>query len=160
MSHSSSGFFIFVTFVVSLVLMLLPMPEWAIWYRPIWPAIVLIYWIIEAPHSVNLGVAWVTGICLDVLNGTLLGEHALGMILMAYFVARLHTQLRMFPLLQQAVFVFFLILFYQFVIFCVQGFIGQLPTTWLYWSASVTSMLLWPWVFSIINSFRRRFRTI
>lgn len=159
MSRPHNGFIIFATFVVALILMLLPMPEWAVWYRPAWATMVLIYWVMEAPHRVNVGVAWLIGICLDVLNGTLLGEHALAMIIVAYIVARMHTRLRMFPILQQGFFVLFLVFFYQSVLYCVQGFIGQLPTTWLYWSASMTSMLLWPWVFSIIRSCRHRFRT-
>ncbi len=158
MSQSNNGIVVFVTFIIALVLMLLPMPDWAVWFRPEWVVMVLIYWVMVIPHRINMITAWSLGLCIDVLNGTLLGEHALALTLVAYFVDRMHMRLRMFPLLQQGFIVFFLVLLYQFVIYCVQGFIGQLPNTWLYWSASVTSMLLWPWVFSIIRNCRHRFR--
>ncbi|EKD72430.1 MAG: hypothetical protein ACD_45C00678G0003 [uncultured bacterium] len=150
-THTSAGLIIPMTFLVAFILTLLPMPDWAIWLRPAWVLMVLIYWAMMAPHQVNVGVAWLVGLFLDVLNGTLLGEHALAMTLAIYVVIKIHSRLRMWPLLQQGLSVFFLVLFYQFILFCVQGFLGQPPSSWLYWSSSLTSMLLWPWMFSIIR---------
>lgn len=144
--------------IVAIILTLLPMPDWTVWFRPAWVLMVLIYWIIIYPYRVNVGTAWFVGILMDVLNGTLLGEHALALTMVAYFVARMHSQLRMYPLIQQGLWVFMFVLMYQFILFCVQGFIGELPKTWLYWSSSATSMLLWPWVFTIMRDFGRRFK--
>jgi len=112
---------------------------------------VLIYWGMMVPERVNVGIAWILGLILDVLEGTLLGEHALALTIVVFLVVRMHTRLRMFPLLQQGISVFFLVLIYQLILFCIQGFIGMLPNSWLYWSSSLTSMLLWPWVFSIMR---------
>lgn len=160
MPQSQNWLIIAATFFVSLILMLLPMPDWAVWFRPAWVVMTLIYWVMAVPHRVNVGAAWVVGIMVDVLTGTLLGEHALALTIVAYLVAKMYPRMRMFPLLQQGLSIFFLILLYQFVLYCVQGFIGQLPPTRLYWSASVTSMLLWPWVFSIIRNCRRHFKVV
>lgn len=160
MTQSHSWFIVPMTFLVAFILTLLPMPEWTVWLRPAWVVMVVVYWIMMTPHRVNVGTAWLMGIFLDVLNGTLLGEHALAMTLVAYVVARIPSRLRMFLLLQQGFIIFLLVLLYQFVLFCVQGFLGQLPSTWLFWSPPVTSMLLWPWVFSIIRNCRRRFRAV
>lgn len=97
---------------------------------------------------------------LDVLNGTLLGEHALALTVVIYIVSRMHTRLRMFPLIQQGLSVFLLVLVYLFILFCIQGFIGELPRDWLYWTSSITSMLLWPWVSSILRDCQLRFKVI
>jgi rod shape-determining protein MreD len=147
-----------VSFLVAIIFTLLPMPDWTIWLRPAWVLMILIYWTMNQPYRVNMGAAWMIGIVMDVLNGTLLGEHALAFTIVSYFVVRMHTQLRMYPVLQQSMWVFIFVLIYQFVIFCVQGFVGELPKTWLYWSSSATSMLLWPWVFTIMRDFRRRLK--
>ena len=161
MNNSTHSWFIIpFSFVVALMLTILPMPDWAIWMRPSWVLLVLICWVMTVPHRVNVGVAWIVGIFLDVLNGTLLGEHALALSIIAYLVARMHSRLLMFPTLQQGLIVLFLVLLYQFIIFCIQGFIGQPPLNWLYWSSAVTSMLLWPWVFGIIRGCRHRFRVV
>jgi len=146
-----NGFIIPLTILVAFILTLLPMPSWAVWLRPAWVLMILIYWTIAAPARVNIGVACVTGIFLDVLEGTLLGEHALALIVVIYIVARIYSRLRMFPLLQQGATIFLLVLLYQFILFCIQGFLGALPQSWLYWSCSLTSMLLWPWMCSILR---------
>ena len=146
------------SFFIAIVLTLLPMPAWTIWMRPAWVLMVLIYWAMVAPFRVNIGTAWVVGILLDVLNGTLLGEHALALTVVTYFVVRMHMQLRMYPLLQQGMWIFLFALIYQFILFCIQGFLGELPKTWLYWSSSFTSMLLWPWVFVIMQDYQRRYK--
>lgn len=149
---------VFLSFLVAVVLTLLPMPDWTIWLRPAWVLMVLIYWVMMSPYRVNVGIAWMVGIMLDVLNGTLLGEHALALTIVTFFVGRLHTQLRMYPVVQQGLWVFVFVMLYQFILFCVQGFIGELPKTWLYWSSSLTSMLLWPWVYTIMRDYRRRLK--
>lgn len=160
MASTQNPFLIIVTIFVALLLTILPMPDWTIWLRPAWVLLVLIYWSMDVPYQVNVGVAWTVGILLDVLTGTLLGEHALALTIVIYIVSRMHSRLHMFPLLQQSLSVFVLVLFYQFILYCVQGFIGQLPHGWLYWSSALTSMLLWPWVYSILRDWRRRFRVM
>ena len=75
-----------------------------------------------------------------------------------YFVSRMHIRLRMYPLLQQGISILFFVLLYQFILYCIQGFIGQLPASHLYWLSSVTSMLLWPWLFVVMRDCRRWFK--
>lgn len=139
------------TLMAAFILTLLPMPGWAVWLRPAWILMALIYWAMVAPDRVNVGVSWIVGIFLDVIEGTLLGEHALALTIVVYLVVRMHSRLRMFPLIQQGFSIFLLVLLYQFILFCIQGFLGALPSSWLYWSSSLTSMLLWPWVYSIMR---------
>jgi rod shape-determining protein MreD len=158
--RQNDGLFIPVTIIVAFLLTLLPMPGWAVWLRPAWVLMILIYWTMTNPERINVGVAWIIGILLDVLQGTLMGEHALALTLVIYLVARMASQLRMYPLIQQGISIFLLVLVYQFILFCIQGFLGSMPQSWLYWSSSLTSMLLWPWVFSIMRDGRQRFKAI
>lgn len=153
-----SWFVILTTLLIALILALLPMPDWTMWLRPAWVLIVLIYWAITAPDRVNVGVAWMTGLVVDVLNGSLLGEHALAFTIVIYFVSRIYIRIRMFPMMQQGLSIFIFVLLYQFVLYCIQGFIGELPRSHLYWLSSLTSMLLWPWLFVLMRDCRRWLR--
>lgn len=139
------------TFLFAFILVLLPMPQWAIWFRPAWVLLVLIYWNITFPYVIGVGIAWFLGLLLDVLGGTLLGEHALAMTIVSYIAIKMHARIQMFPLLQQGLCIFLLVLFYQLIIYCVQGFTNDLPKTLLFWSSSFISMLLWPLVTGILN---------
>ncbi len=137
---------------LALILMLLPLPSWFASFRPCWVLMVLIFWALILPGRVSLSLAWLMGILLDVLNGTLLGEHALALTAVIYLAARLNNQLRMFSLFQQGIAVLFMTFLYLFILFCVQGFLGALPEVWLYWSSALTSMVFWPWIFMILRS--------
>lgn len=147
------------TLLVALILTLIPMARWLIIFRPLWIVLVLIFWALVLPGKSAINLSWVVGILLDVLNGTLLGEHAFALTAAIYSVARLRNQLRMFSLFQQSISVFFVVLFYQFILFCIQGFLGDLPERWFYWLPAVTSMLLWPWTFTLMKDWYRHFET-
>lgn len=143
---------------IALILMLLPLSPWLNALRPAWVLLVLLFWALVLPGRVSITLAWVMGLILDVLNGTLLGEHSLALTAVIYFAARLSYQLRMFSLFQQGVAVLFMVFLYLFILFCIQGFLGSLPEGLLYWLSALTSMLFWPWVFLILRDRCRSFQ--
>lgn len=150
-------FVISLSLIFALALAILPMPDWTVWLRPAWVLMVLIYWVMVIPDTVNVGIAWLTGLVMDLVNGSALGEHALAYAVIAYLVYRIHTQLRMYPVIQQGLAVMMFVFIYQFIMFFVQGFVGELPNSHLYWLSSVTSMFLWPWLFVLMGDCQRRF---
>ncbi len=153
-----SWWLIILTFFLAFLLTILPMPTWTIWLRPAWIVMVLVYWIHVQPLRIGVGVAWLMGLFLDVFCGTLLGEHALAMTIVAFIAVSQRHRFLIFPLFQQSLGILLIVFAYQFILFCTQGFLGELPINSLYWLAPVTSMLLWPWVYVIIQDSQRRFR--
>lgn len=148
------------TLFVAFILTLLPMPDWTVWLRPAWILLVLIFWVSMWPNRYNVGIAWMIGIFLDVLNGTVLGEHALALTMVIYLVQRMHSRFRMFPMMQQGLSVCLFVFIYQFILYCVQGFLGDLPVNLAFWLPPFTSMLLWPWVYGLLQDIERRFRVV
>lgn len=158
MVRSQGGFVILITFVVALTLMMMPMPEWAEAARPQWLIMVVIYWCIALPDRVGVIIAWIMGLVLDVATGSLLGQNALAFGIVAFLAIKLHLRIRLFPVWQQALSILILIALYQIIILWVKGFTGQSAQSWVYWSASLTSMLLWPFVFTLLRGVRRFYR--
>ncbi len=148
---------IVLSFLFALLFSILPFPGWLQLIWPQWLLLVLIYWVFTFPYRISLGIAWLLGLLLDGLYGTLLGEHALAFTIVAYLAYRLHRQIRMFPIFQQAISVFFLVLTYQAVLIWIQGMLGILTNVYLFWLSALTSMLLWPWLFIVLRRFRQRF---
>lgn len=144
------------SFACALVLNVLPVPGWAEPFAPDWVALTLIYWCMAVPQRVSVGTGWVLGLILDVLYGSLLGQHALAKSVVAYITVRLHPQLRMFPRWQQAVSVLVLLFINQLLVIWVRGATGQAPGSLAYWAPSLVGMLLWPWLFVILRDLRRR----
>lgn len=152
------GKIVAITFIAALLMAIMPLPEWSRVFRPEWVSLVIIYWCIAIPDKVNIGTAWILGLCMDVLTGTLLGQHALAFSVIAYISVKLHKQIRIYPLWQQALSVFILIAFGQLLILWIQGLTGESGATWAYWASSMTSALIWPIVFMLLRSAQRNFR--
>jgi rod shape-determining protein MreD len=152
------GWVIVITFVVAWLLEIMPLPDWVVSFRPEFPAMVLIYWCMALPQRVGVGIGWSVGLVLDVLRGALLGQHALGYAVMAYLALKLHRQIRVFPLWQQALTVMVFIALHQLLVLWVLGMIGQSQGSFSYWLPTLSSALLWPWMFGGLRGVRRRFR--
>lgn len=149
---------IVITFAIALGLTALPLPEWARAFRPEWVTLVLVYWCLALPSRVNVGIGWIIGLFTDVITGNLLGQHALSLAVVAFVTVKVHKQVRVYPLWQQALSVFVLVALSQLLVVWVKGIIGQAPDDWVYWAPSVTSALLWPWVYIVMRDVRRKFR--
>ena len=98
------------------------------------------------------------GLFVDVITGNLLGQHALAMTVVAFVTVKVHKQVRVYPLWQQALSVFVLVALSQLLVVWVKGIIGQAPDNWVYWAPSITSALLWPWIYVVLRDVRRKFR--
>lgn len=150
------------SFILAMMLTMVPMPSWMpSWVdslRPEWATMVLIYWCMALPQRVGVGIGWVVGLFLDVIHGALLGQYAMALAVVAYITISLHQRLRIYPIMQQALIVLLLILLQQLLVIWVKGFIGQSPDSLLYWMPSLTSMLLWPWLFLLLRDVRRQYR--
>ena len=146
------------TYLVALVLMVMPMPAAFDTFRPDWVTLVLLYWVLAIPHRVNMGTALILGVLSDILLGSVLGVHALGMVVVTYFVARHFQRFRTFSLPQQAILVAFLILLKRMIVFQANVFIHDAEFTASYFWPAFTSAVFWLWLFPLLRKIRRQFR--
>lgn len=156
MSRRTQRLPVAVCIILALVLAIVPLPEWAEPYRPDWVAMTLIYWSMTLPRSYGVGTAWLVGIVLDVAQGTLLGQHALALSLIAYMTVKFHLQLRVFPWSQMTAVVLALLALYQFILFWINGVAGIYAPVVTYWGPVVTGTLLWPLVSLVFSGIRYR----
>lgn len=146
---------ILLSFLLALMLSALPMPEPFEWGRPEWVALTLIYWVIALPHRVGPWYAWILGLLLDILQGSLLGIHALSLAIIALIAHKLHRRIRMFPPWQQALLVLLLIGIHQMLLQWAQSLTGNGSESLLFLVPSLVSAFLWPWLFVVLRGIRR-----
>jgi len=130
--------------VVALMLSIAPLPDWAEPFRPTWVLLTLIYWSMTLPNKFSVGSAWISGLVLDVAQGTLLGQNALALSLVIYVTVKFHLQLRQFPVLQLSATVFALLALYQFILFWINGIAGVNSPSIAYWGPVITGAIIWP----------------
>lgn len=159
MRHKKPYPFIILTFVIAILLTILPLPSELQAIRPFWIMLVLIYWVLVMPEYVSVGSAWCLGLLLDVMQGTVLGQHALAMMLVAYLTYKLQYQLRVFPTWQQAIAVFLFISIAQLFILWSNALMGEhVAFYWQHWAAVLCSAVLWPFVYHVLHAYQVRYR--
>ena len=149
---------VLITVAAAIVLTLLPMPHYLEFLRPYWVALVLIYWCLETQGLVSLGFAFVIGLALDLLTATLLGQHALSLVIVVYLVTRFRSRLRFFPPWQQALSVLALLLNDRVILLWIVSLRGEPLPSPLYWVAPLVGTAIWPWLFLLLDRFRGRMR--
>ena len=154
MSRSRAGWLMPVSIVIALLLGLLPLPDLLQPLRPYWLALSVAYWVIEAPDSAGLGFAVAIGLVADLMFGTLLGEQALRLLIMAFILQRFRARLRFFPMSQQALAIGGLLLNDRIVTTVVHLALGEPTLPWEYWWAPLLGMLLWPPLFVLMDALR------
>ena len=147
---------VIVTIIMALMLMIVPLPDWAEHLRPDWVALVLIYWAMMLPRTWSVGSAWLTGLVLDVAQGTILGQHALALCFVVFVTVRVHLLMRVFPMSQMTATVFALLALYQFLLFWINGVAGIPSPAISYWAPVVGGTIMWPVVSLILNGARMR----
>jgi len=147
---------IYLTLLVGFLLTLMPLPELVQTFRPQWVALILIYWCMALPERIGVGVGFIIGLLLDVLTGSLMGQHALGLSVVAFLTLKLHLRVRVMPLRQQVFTIFILLLVERMLALWSTAAAGYpTPSLW-YWVTPLVGMLLWPWIYLILRNIRRR----
>ena len=157
--HSASRWQVWLVLLTTAALVSLPLPDGLTPYRPPWATLAVIYWIMMWPRLFGLGSAWVVGLMLDILQGELLGQHALAMTVVGYLTLRFHLQIRIFPLWQLTMTVFALLTVEAFIMFWIDGIVGNPPLGVARWTQVILGAILWPPVMAIMDRIRESLAT-
>lgn len=138
---------VILSFVLAIVLRVMPLPPAWFMVNPDWVALLLIYWTLIAPRSVNLIFAWFVGLAVDGLTGRLLGQYALAYVSMTYLNIRFRHTILSLPLSLQCLWVLFLLLISQLLILWTQRVELAESMRFTYWLPAFTGTLFWPLVY-------------
>ena len=157
--EKSNGVWVIVlSFFLAYLLAIVPFPEWAMNYRPEWVPMVLIYWVMALPYRVGIGSAWCAGLILDILEGSVLGLNAIGLVIVAYVTSSIHLRFRMFSSIQQSGLVLVLIGINLFLSHWLEVIAGYTTASdMMFIMGALTSAVLWPALFQLLRQIRRGF---
>lgn len=144
MSGERSGWFApGLSLFLALLLAVVPLPDVVSAFRPDWVAIIMLYWTLIDPRRYGLITAFVLGILLDALTGSLLGQHALSLLVIVFLGQRFCATLKTFPSSQFVLFVAGLLGLYEFILFWIDGVAGRSVPLVERWAPVVTGGLVW-----------------
>lgn len=140
---------------------LLPARSWFIWFSllgalfmnfaplgrlhgtPDWVALVLAFWCIHQPLKIGMAAAFVLGLLMDVADGSIMGQHALAYVWLAFVAGGLSKRILWFPLIEQALHVLPMLLAMQLVMMAVRMIGGGEFPGLLWFLSSFTATALW-----------------
>ncbi|MFC5497175.1 rod shape-determining protein MreD [Caenimonas terrae] len=97
----ANPFFIWGSLLLALIVNMLPLGRTP-WIPDI-VAVALVFWSVHQPQRVGIGVAFFFGLCMDVHQASLLGQHALSYTALSFFAITIHRRLLWFSVPSQAV---------------------------------------------------------
>ena len=134
---------VYTTFFGALLCQLFPWTGQGVIFRPDFMLVVLLYWLLRAPHLCHIATAWVVGILVDLATGSLLGQHALAFTLTAYIALSFQRRLVLFTVVQITFYVLGLLFFARLVILILKLFADNDVPSWHYFWPVITGILLW-----------------
>jgi rod shape-determining protein MreD len=143
---------IVLSLVFALALSFVSLPDWIAFARPALLPMVTLFWVTAMPLRFNLTAGWCLGLLMDVMYGTVLGEHALALVIACFIVARFSDLIRSYRYLLQMLFLLPVFLVYEFVLFWIDGLTGHSADPLWRWAPVASSVLCWP----LLSYFLRR----
>ncbi len=136
--------FILMSFIIALLVDLIPLPDADFFWVPKLSALVLVFWLINKPRMVGLGCAFALGLILDVGLNAPLGQYALAYSLTSYIVMRQQKQITYYSYGTQSLVIFGAIVGIQAIISIVRLFYYHQFIGWAPFFAAFIAALIWP----------------
>ena len=149
-----SPFFMWASLVAALLVNMVPIGR-AVW-MPDLLALVIVFWGVHQPSRVGIGAAFVFGLCMDVHQSSMLGQHALSYTTLGFFAITIHRRLLWYPVLSQALQVLPLFALSQVIEVITRMIGGGVFPGWTVLISPAIEAALWPLATALLLSPQRR----
>lgn len=146
------------SYLVALLLSVFPLFYEARWLRPEFLALFVIFWAMRMPQQISMLWVFVAGCWLDILEGVVLGQHALTLVVVAYMALQGHQRIQHYVVWQQSLVIMVIIAVHQLMDNWVHSFQGGASPDFDFLMPAFTSALLWPLIYTGLDRLRSRFR--
>jgi rod shape-determining protein MreD len=143
---------------VALVLTVLPVPQIIFHFWPDWIALVLIYWALTVPEKIGPWVGFAVGTLMEVLFVRSFGVMGLGLATLVFTVNRANLQLRVLSIWQQMIVVGLFIGIFKLITGWLYGLIDGFVMSNEYFHSLIGCMVIWPFIFILLQEMRRMAR--
>lgn len=132
--------------IFALIISAIPLSQIALEVSPFWLLLFFIYWLACFPAKGRFFLALLLGVLLDILQGDILGQNALALILSSAFIVNVKQSFFVSNLSTQQVYVFTASIIYLGLFLLVHTLIQGLNFSYYLLFAPLTSVLFWPLV--------------
>lgn len=160
MDLNTSNMSVYVSFLLALLLVSLPVPWSLAGYMPHWVFITAVFWGVYFPHRFGVIRAWIFGLLLDVLMGFPMGVNAFAICISTALVLVIAPRFKIYGLGLQIWMVFIMVAVCQLLTYWAKNIFSApesgLATLW----PAFTSALVWPVLYGYLRYMTRLFHTL
>ena len=132
--------------IIALIVGAISLPSILKIVSPIWMLIFFIYWIIYTDTKALYLVALILGLLTDILQGSILGQNTLALLISSAFIFNVKKSFYVSNLTTQQVYVFFASLIYLIPLILTHLAIQGFDFSWLVILSPFTGAIIWPLV--------------
>ncbi len=132
--------------IIALIIGAISLPSILETISPLWMLIFFIYWIIYTDTKSLYLFALILGLLTDILQGSILGQNALALLISSAFIFNVKKSFYVSNLTTQQVYVFFASLIYLIALILTHLAIQGFDFGWLVILTPFTGAIIWPLV--------------
>ena len=132
--------------IIALIIGAISLPSILETISPFWMLIFFIYWIIYTDTKALYLLALILGLLTDILQGSILGQNALALLISSAFIFNVKKSFYVSNLTTQQVYVFFASLIYLIPLILTHVAIQGFDFSWLVILSPFTGSIIWPLV--------------
>ena len=132
--------------IIALIFGAISLPSILEIVSPFWMLIFFIYWIIYSDTKALYLFALILGLLTDILQGSILGQNALALLISSAFILNVKKSFYVSNLTTQQVYVFFASLIYLIALILTHLAIQGFDLSWLVILSPFTGSIIWPLV--------------
>jgi rod shape-determining protein MreD len=132
--------------IIALIIGVISLPSVLEIVSPFWMLIFFIYWIIYSDTKALYLFALILGLLTDILQGSILGQNALALLISSAFILNVKKSFYVSNLTTQQVYVFFASLIYLIALILTHLAIQGFDLSWLIILSPLTGSMIWPLV--------------
>jgi rod shape-determining protein MreD len=151
---------IYSSFFFGLIFAIFPLPIIFNAFRPDWMILLIFYWVLALPHRVSVVHAFILGLLLDLLLGSILGMHALLFSILAYVVSINYQRIRYLTLVHTTLLAGVFVFIAKLSLYLLASSLQPIVLHEYYFWSIFTSMVSWPWFFLFMRFIRIRFKVV
>ena len=144
MTNTTHLFLLIKISIIAFIIGAISLPSFLELISPFWLLSFFIYWLIYSNGKSVFTSAFILGILLDVLQGGILGQNALALVLSSAFILNVKKSFFVSNITTQQVYIFISTLIYLITFLLIHSLVHGLNIKWLILLSPFTSALLWP----------------
>lgn len=130
-------------FLLVLMLSIIPLPSVLDVFRPLWGLMFILFIQLTMPSAFRLALLLWVGLMMDVLSMTVMGQHAVALILTAWLASHWARRFNFFSIQQQIILMMVLCFVYQSVLYFFDMILGYHASFLMYCAPMVSTTIVW-----------------